>query len=279
MNEQFYENINVLNSLEIDGFKVEVLEYKELKGSRNPLIAEDMYYVQKAGMSMKQVKVTLKDSGVVIEPGALYFHKGNIECRSNIGGVSGLAKKMIKSKLTNESTFNPMYSGTGELFLEPSFSHFIIVELNDDAIIVDKGVFYCCQEGLEVGVAMQKTISSALKGGEGLFQTRISGTGACVLEIPVPMSEILKVQLNNEKLQVDGNFALLRSDSITYSVQRGSGGIVDKLTSGEGLLQTFEGTGSVWLAPTQPAYRYILNNRIGKLASSTHNMNNPTENP
>ncbi len=225
---------------------------------------------------MKQVKVTLKDSGVIIEPGALYFHKGNIQCRSNIGGVSGLAKKMIKSKLTNESTFNPMYEGTGEVFLEPSFSHFIIVELNSDAIVVDKGIFYCCQEGLEVGVAIQKNISSGLMGGEGWFQTRISGTGACVLEIPVPMSEIMKVQLNNERLQVDGNFALLRSDSVRYSVQRSNGGIRGKLTSGEGLLQTFEGTGNVWLAPTQPAYRYILNNKIGRIANATHNMNNPT---
>lgn len=277
MDEQFYDNINILSSLERDGFKVEILEYKELKGSRDPSIAEDMYFVQKSGMAMKQVKITLKDSGVIIEHGALYFHKGNIECRSNIGGVAGLAKKMIKSKLTNESTFNPMYAGTGEVFLEPSFSHFIIVELNNDIIIVDKGIFYCCQEGLEVGVAMQKNISSGLMGGEGGFQTRISGTGACVLEIPVPMSEIMKIQLNNEKLQVDGNFALLRSGSITYKVQGSSGSIVGKLTSGEGLLQTFEGTGSVWLAPTMPAYRYIFNNKISRMAKATHNMNNPTE--
>lgn len=276
MDNQFYDNIKVQSSLEREGFKIEILEYKELKGNLDPSIAKDLYHMQKVGMAMKQVKITLKDSAVIIEPGALYFHKGHIQCRSNIGGVSGLAKKMIKSKLTNESTFIPIYAGTGEVFLEPNFSHFIIIELNNDAIIVDKGVFYCCQEGLEVGIAMQKNISSGLMGGEGWFQTKINGTGACVLEIPVPMSEIMKIQLNNEKLQVDGNFALLRSESVTYSVQRGSGGIIGKLTSGEGLMQTFEGTGSVWLAPTQPAYRYIMNNKIGRLGTATHNMNNST---
>jgi uncharacterized protein (AIM24 family) len=61
--------------------------------------------------------------------------------------------------------------------LSQTISHFII-ELKKRFLIVDKGVFYCCQEGLEFGVAMQKNISSGLMGGEGWFQTKISGTGA-----------------------------------------------------------------------------------------------------
>ncbi|WP_407355314.1 AIM24 family protein [Methanolobus sp. WCC5] len=226
-------------------------------------------------MSLKQIKITLNDSGVIVEPGALYFHKGAITCDANIGGVGGLAKKMIKKKLTNETAFNPLYRGTGEVFLEPSFSHFLIVSLDNGSIIVDKGIFYCSESSLEVGVAAQKNLAAGLLGGEGWFQTKISGTGTCILESPVPLGEILKYNLNNEKLQVDGNFALLRSDSVRFSIESSGKGIAGRLTSGEGLLQTFEGTGTVWLAPTQPVYNSISTGSVSSLAAAPYSRHNP----
>ncbi len=267
--------MTVLDSAEKGNFKAEILQYNSLTGSKTPSVAKDLYYADKAGMSLKQVKVTLKDSGVIIEPGALYFQKGNITCDSNIGGVGGLAKKMLKNKLTNESTFNPLYKGTGEIFLEPSFSHFLIVKLENGSIIVDKGIFYCSESSLDVGVASQKNISAGLFGGEGWFQTKISGTGICILESPVPMSEILKYNLDNERLQVDGNFSILRSDTVKFSAERSGKGIAGRLTSGEGILQTFEGTGTVWLAPTKPVYNSLFAGSVSSLTAAPYNKNNP----
>lgn len=265
MEKHFSDNINVLDSAETERFKVEVLEYKELNGSNDPFLGKDLYYVQKSGMRLRQIKVTVRNGGLITEPGALHFHKGSISCEANIGGVGGLAKKMLQNKLTNESTFKPRYTGTGEIYLEPSFGHFLIVKLDNGSIIVDKGIFYCCEDTLEVGVATQKNISAGLFGGDW-FQTKISGTGTCVLESPVPMNEILKCNLNNERLQVDGNFALLRSGSVNFSVERSSKSITGSMTSGEGRLQTFEGTGTVWLAPTQAVYSSM---RYGGVSSLT----------
>lgn len=91
-------------------------------------------------------------------------------------------------------------------------------------------------------------------GGEGLYQTRIVGTGIAVLFSPVPMEEIRRVELDNQKLAVDGNFALMRSEGITFRAERSSKGLISSSVSGEGLLQTFEGTGYVWIAPTQGVY-------------------------
>ncbi|MCQ1534597.1 AIM24 family protein [Methanosarcina sp. KYL-1] len=252
--QQFYDNINVLECIEKDGIKIEILEYKSLRGLRDVCFAENLYYLEKAGMSLKQVKVTLRNSSITTERGALYFHKGRITAECETGSVSGLAKKLIKNKLTNESAFTPTYSGTGEVFLEPSFSHFILLDLDNDAIIVDKGMFYCCESGVNVEVAVQKNLSSGLFGGEGWFQTKISGTGLCVLAIPVPPAEVLKYELNNERMQVDGNFVFLRSASVNFTVERSAKNLVGNLTSGEGALQTFEGTGIVWMAPTQFVY-------------------------
>ena len=68
--------------------------------------------------------------------------KGEIEIKTKTGGVVGLGKKFLNSKLTGETMFKPTYEGTGEIFLEPSFGHFALIELEDEEIIVDDGLFY-----------------------------------------------------------------------------------------------------------------------------------------
>lgn len=271
--QNFYDNINVLECIEREGIKIEILQYKNLRGLRDVRLAKDLYNLEKVGMSLKQVKITLQNSSITTEPGALYFHKGDICAECQIGGVGGLAKKLIKNSLTEEAAFTPTYSGTGEIFLEPSFGHFILMELDNDPIIVDKGIFYCCESGVSVEVSSQKNLSSGLFGGEGWFQTKLSGKGLCVLAIPVPLSEVLKYELNNEKLQVDGNFVFLRSSSIKFTVERSAKKLVGNLTSGEGALHTYEGTGKVWMAPTQSVYKTLAQSNYSSAANRIGDSN------
>ena len=108
---------------------------------------------------------------------------------------------------------------------------------------------------------MQGTVSSAIFGGEGLFQSHIAGNGVAVLYSPVPKEEIVKYQLNGDKLFVDGNFALLRNEAVQFKVERSSKKLVGSLVSGEGLLQTFNGQGEVWIAPTQGVYEKLTSTR------------------
>ena len=277
MDSDFYQNMNVIDCKECYGCKVEILEYKNLKGSTDIQLAGDLFLAKESGMSLKQIKITLNDSSFIVEAGTLHFMKGRIQAESNIGGVGGFIKKKIKSYLTEEEAFKPKYRGTGELFLEPSFGHFIFVELKDESIVVDKGLFYACESSLHVSVEMQKNISSGFLGNEGWFQTKITGSGLCILQIPVPKDEVLKYHLDNEKLQVDGNFALLRKGNINFTVEKSSNKWTGTLVSGEGLLQTFEGSGEVWLAPTQSIYNNLqTSGGIARLQESK-NMNNETK--
>ena len=89
MQHSFYENINVLDTIERDGLKAEILEYKSLKGSSDIQLAGNLFLAKESGMSLKQVKVTLNNSSVTTESGALYYMKGHIEADNKIGGVSG----------------------------------------------------------------------------------------------------------------------------------------------------------------------------------------------
>ena len=266
----------VLDQAEVDGFRVEVLAYPNLSGARDPQTAANLHFAQQAGIRLKQVRITLQDGEAIVESGALHFHHGRIEMESRIGGVAGLGKAMMNKFVTKEAAVMPRYRGVGQVYLEPSFSHFLIYRLHGEELIADKGMFYCGEGTLDVGSALQKNVSSAIFGGEGFFQTRIRGTGICVLESPVPADEVVKIDLKNETLQVDGNFALMRTGQIDFSVEKSTRSLLGTLTSGEGLLQTFRGTGSVWLAPTQAVYQRLQAGGMSTLGAATRGSNTAT---
>jgi uncharacterized protein (AIM24 family) len=255
---QATDKLRVIGAAESKAFKVEVLEYTGLEGSQNVSTARALFYASQAGLRPKLVRITLNKGEATLESGSLYFMKGHLKMSSSVGGkggLGGLAKGLATKLLTDETVFRPRVKGSGMVYLEPSFGHFIIHQLADkQSLIVDKGMFYCCEGSVEVSVAMQKSFSASAFGGEGLFQTKVVGPGICVFAAPVPASEIMAIDLRDESLQVDGNFALMRTDGIKFTVKRSTKGLLGSATSGEGMLQTFEGTGRVWLAPTQAIY-------------------------
>jgi uncharacterized protein (AIM24 family) len=253
---------------------VEVIEYTQLAGSDNLDVAAKLFYASQVGMRLKQIKIQLKDGAAQLETGIMQFMKGNIDADTTLGGLGGLAKKMLTNALTQETTFRPRYRGIGDIYCEPTFGHFMLLALFNEEAIIDKGLFYASEGSIEVGVAMQKNISSAMLGGEGLFQTKISGTGWAVMSIPVPASEVVRYTLNNEKLSVDGTIALLRKGNIEYRVEKSNKSLLGSAISGEGLLQTFTGTGEVWLAPTQSFYTRLRSESLQNLIrtpGSSHN--------
>ena len=256
-------NRELLVSRESTTSTVEVLAYQKLSGSDDVTVARNVYAAYRAGMRLKQVRVSLSNGEIVIEAGCLHYMRGNFDVESSSGG----AGKWLKSRMAGESTVRSRYRGTGVVHLEPSFGHFLIIDLNDEQWIVDQGAFYASEGTVNVDAVMQSNISSALFGGEGLFQTEITGSGWAILSSPVPMDEIVVVQLNNEKLQVDGNFAMARKGQIEFSVEKSGKSLWKSFRGGEGLLQTFIGTGEVWLAPTQAIYESVKFGGAGGIAT------------
>lgn len=252
-------NLNLLSEMENDSV-FQILEYDELRGSKDIELAVKLDFMKNSGIKLKQVRIILDESAIQIESGALSYMKGQLEIKNKIGGPIGLTKKIFDSKVTGETVFKPTIVGSGEVFLEPSFSQFALVELQDDEIIVDDKMFVACEDGIKVGAVMQKSISSMILGNEGAFQTKISGNGIVVLEIPVPEEEIFKCTLNDDELKVDGNFAILRTGDIEFTVEKSNKSLLGTAASGEGFLNVYRGTGDVWLVPTKSIYEKLSKN-------------------
>lgn len=262
---------DVVESVTRGGTTFELLEYRELIGSESLSVAEQMYTIRKAGVRLRQLRVRLSSDAVRTEPGALQFSKGRIEMESSTGaggGLGGLMRGALAAARTGETLFKPLYRGTGELYLEPTFGHFWMMQLDNETLYADQGLFFCCEDSVKVEAHKVESFSARVAGGEGRYQTKVSGSGLAVFRIPVPRAEIVAMSLQDETLQVDGSFALLRTGDVVFTVEKASNSYMGAVTSGEGLLQTFRGTGTVWIAPTQPLYERLGGGAMALAAAS-----------
>ena len=98
---------------------------------------------------------------------------------------------------------------------------------------------------------MRSNISSAVAGGEGLFNLCVTGRGILCLESYCPKEELVEVVLQNDVLKVDGNMAIAWSGSLEFTVERSGKSLIGSAASGEGLVNVYRGTGKVLLAPVR----------------------------
>lgn len=266
------ENVRIIQQFENNGLRVEILEYQKLLGISDTAMAQRVYFMEQQNIRVRQIALYLNNEKVTVEKGAMSYFQGNLEMVSGVtlGNAIG---KMFRASVTGEQMAQPEYRGTGMLVLEPSFKHFLVLQLAPgESIIVDDGMFYCAQGSVTVRTVSQKSISSALAGGETFFQQQLTGPGIIILESIVPMEEIDIIRLDNDVLKVDGNFAILRSSTLQFTVERSAKTLIGSAMSGEGLVNVYQGTGEVWLAPTIKVYK-TMNSAFAMGSTNTASMN------
>ena len=59
----------------------------------------------------------------------------------------------------------------------------------------------------------------------------------------------MEIELVNDVLKIDGNMAIAWSGSLNFTVERSGKTLIGSAASGEGLVNTYRGTGKVLLAP------------------------------
>ena len=254
------KNIKVLTqeSYPEFGLDVEIIEYQKLLGCTNLHSAQTLWFMNEENIRCRQIGLFINNNGVKIEAGAMSYFQGPLQVQTGLNRANKVVNQFFTGKLTGEKMVMPEYIGSGMLVLEPSFKHFLTIKLNPgEQMVCDKGMFFAASTSVQVEPCFAGNVSGSLLGGEGVFQQLITGPGVVILESPVPMEEVNRVQLNNDILRVDGNFALLRTGNIQMSVEPVSQSLVGSAMSGEGFVNVFRGTGEVWLAPTLKAYDAI----------------------
>ncbi len=228
----------------------QVLEYQR-DLSVMPTDAMLAYYCNAMNVRKRQVVCDLSKANITLQAGAMQWTVGNVNATTGVKGVGDLFGKALRGSVTGESAIKPEYTGDGMLVLEPTYKHILLVNVADwgGSIVLDDGLFLACDANLKHKAVMRSNLSSAALGNEGLFNLGIQGNGVLCLESKCPKEELVEVELHNDVLKVDGNFAIAWSGSLSFTVERSGKSLIGSAASGEGLVNVYRGTGKVLLAP------------------------------
>ena len=139
--------------------------------------------------------------------------------------------------------------------------------LEDSSVNIEKGALSYMRGPIsmknKIGgpIGLGKKLFSSKVTGESTFKPKYEGTGDIFLEPSFGhynnKEKNIKCKINNDVLKVDGNFAILRTGDIDFTVEKSSKSLVSTATGGEGFLNVFRGTGEVWLIPTKSVYEKL----------------------
>lgn len=227
-----------------------VLEYqKDL--SVTPGTATEEYFAAQMNVRRRQVLCDLETAPVTLQSGAMQWMLGNVQMTTGVKGVGDFVGKTVRGRASGESTIKPEYTGTGIVALEPTYKHLLLIDVADwnGSIVLEDGMFLACDSRLKQRLAARSNLSSAVAGGEGLFNLSLNGSGVAVLESNVPQAELVEITLQNDVLKIDGSFAVAWSGSLNFSVERSGRTLIGSAASGEGLVNVYRGSGKVLMAP------------------------------
>ena len=232
-----------------------VLEYIQ-DDSVSPMNAIDEYFMSKMNVRRRQVVIDIsREHSAVIQAGAMQWRGGNVQATSGVKGLGDLFGKAIKGAVTKETAVKPEYIGEGFLVLEPTYKYIILQDVSkwgSVGMTIEDGMFLACDANVKRNIVARKTLSSAVLGGEGLFNMSLQGNGAVALESNVPEDELIEIELENDELKIDGNLAVCWSSNLDFTVERTTKTLVGSAVSGEGLVNVYRGSGRVLMSPVAP---------------------------
>lgn len=229
-----------------------VIEYKR-DLSVTPATASTAFFSAHMNVRKRQVICDLKKANITTQAGAMQWMLGDVNATTGVKGVGDLFGKALRGKVTGESAIKPEYVGSGVLVLEPTYKYPILLNAADwnGSVVLDDGLFLACDSALSQKAVMRTNLSSAVAGGEGLFNLSLNGSGFFCIESACPREELIEITLDNDVLKVDGNFVIAWSNTLNFTVERSGKSLIGSAASGEGLVNVYRGTGKVLMMPVK----------------------------
>lgn len=179
------------------------------------------------------------------EAGAMVYMDAaiSVEGRAKGGLASGLGRM-----LTGESFFVQELTakrGAGSVMLAPSnIGNIAEIELDGRTTwYLQKGAFLCSETTVEMSVKTQ-SLAKGLFSGEGLFIIQADGSGRLFVN---SFGSIHRIDLDNGEVVIDNGHLVAWQASVDYKIEKASSGFISSLTSGEGLVTRFKGTGTIYI--------------------------------
>ncbi len=219
----------------------------------------------KASMGVRRRQLMIKLDGsnaVTMEAGAMQWTVGNIKATAGFRNTHDFFGKLLRSALTDEEVVKPRYEGLGVIATEPTYKHLLLMDVGrygPQGVTISDGMFLACDENVSVHLTGRKTVTSAVAGGEGLFNTNLTGNGIAVLKSSIPQVELLEIELDGtDELKLDGPMAVCWSTSLEFTVEKSATSILGSVVNKEGLVNVYRGKGIILISPVAEV-RMMLN--------------------
>ncbi|MFC7138095.1 TIGR00266 family protein [Halobaculum litoreum] len=202
-----------------------------------------MEYDITARPSYAMLTVSLAEGeSVRAESGAMVSHDSGIDIETNAtGGFLKSVRRAFGGESFFQNTFAARTPGDAS-FAPPLPGDVEHVALSEETLYVQSGSYLAGDGGLDVDTEFGGARS--FFGGEGLFLLRVTGSGPLFLS---SYGAIEAVDLDErDSFVVDTGHIVAFEDSADFTVRK-VGGLRSTLTSGEGLVCEFSGSGRVWL--------------------------------
>jgi uncharacterized protein (TIGR00266 family) len=172
------------------------------------------------------------------ESGAMVGMTPNVTMQTQSGGLMGGLKRMFGGESFFRNTFTAQ-GGQGEvLFATPLCGDIVVLECGAKQWSMQSGAFVACATSVQV--ATKSGGGRGFFGGVGLFILETSGAGQVLVGGFGALDAV-------ESMVIDTGHVVAWESSLTYSVGKSAGGWVASFLSGEGLVCTFQGRGTVYL--------------------------------
>ena len=211
-----------------------------------------MRFSMDSNMQFPLVELSLNQGETVfIQRGSMVYHTPNVTLNTQLNASgSGLGRFVTavgRSMVSGESTFITQavaQSDNGYLALAPDSPGQVIplqlgekqYRLNDGAFLALDGTAYYTMERQSVG--------KAIFGGQGgLFVMTTQGQGTLLANA---FGSIKRIELHNQEVMIDNAHVVAWSQSLNYNIHL-ENGFWQSIGTGEGVVNTFQGTGEVYV--------------------------------
>lgn len=211
-----------------------------------------MKFSMDSHMQFPLVELSLNQGETVyIQRGSMVYHTPNVSLNTKLNasgsGLGRFVKAVGRSMVSGESTFITQAvaeSDNGNLALAPDTpGQVIALELGEKQYRLNDGAFLAL-DGTASYTMESQSIGKALFGGQGgLFVMTTQGQGTLLANA---FGSITKIELQNQEITIDNAHVVAWSQSLDYNIHL-ENSFWQSIGTGEGVVNTFRGTGEVYV--------------------------------
>ena len=211
-----------------------------------------MRFSMDSNMQFPLVELSLNQGETVfIQRGSMVYHTPNVTLNTQLNasgsGLGRFVKAVGRSMVSGESTFITQavaQTDNGYLALAPDApSQVIPLQLGEKQYRLNDGAFLAL-DGTAYYTMERQSVGKALFGGQGgLFVMTTQGQGTLLANA---FGSIKKIELHNQEVTIDNAHVVAWSQSLNYNIHL-ENGFWQSIGTGEGVVNTFQGTGEVYV--------------------------------